>query len=91
MGSCSRCGRCGRRPLACTGGECPGEQDDEADREADCSGSTYPLLGGLRSTAQVISYEIAMGLSFVTVFLLAGTMLGGTIKHYWLTDYKGDV
>jgi len=38
------------------------------------SGSTYPLLGGLRSTAQVISYEIAMGLSFVTVFLLAGTM-----------------
>ena len=26
------------------------------------SGSTYPLLGGLRSTAQVISYEIAMGL-----------------------------
>ena len=38
------------------------------------SGSTYPLLGGLRSTAQVISYEIAMALSFVTVFLLAGTM-----------------
>ncbi len=38
------------------------------------SGSTYPLLGGLRSTAQVISYEIAMGLSFVAVFLFAGTM-----------------
>ncbi len=38
------------------------------------SGSTYPLLGGLRSSAQVISYEIAMGLSFVAVFLLAGTM-----------------
>lgn len=38
------------------------------------SGSTYPLLGGLRSTAQVISYEIAMGLSFVAVFLHAGTM-----------------
>src|SRR6478735_10865638 len=32
------------------------------------SGSTYPLLGGLRSTAQVISYEIAMGLSLVAVF-----------------------
>ncbi|WP_314681711.1 NADH-quinone oxidoreductase subunit H, partial [uncultured Rhodococcus sp.] len=28
------------------------------------SGSTYPLLGALRSTAQVISYEVAMGLSF---------------------------
>ncbi|BBY79564.1 NADH-quinone oxidoreductase subunit NuoH [Mycolicibacterium pulveris] len=38
------------------------------------SGSTYPLLGGLRSTAQVISYEIAMGLSFVAVFIYAGTM-----------------
>jgi NADH-quinone oxidoreductase subunit H len=38
------------------------------------SGSTYPLLGGLRSTAQVISYEVAMGLSFAAVFLDAGTM-----------------
>ena len=37
------------------------------------SGSTYPLLGGLRSTAQMISYEIAMGLSFVAVFLFAGS------------------
>lgn len=38
------------------------------------SGSTYPLLGGLRSSAQVVSYEIAMALSFVAVFLFAGTM-----------------
>ncbi|WP_326551032.1 NADH-quinone oxidoreductase subunit NuoH [Micromonospora sp. NBC_01813] len=38
------------------------------------SGSTYPLLGGLRSTAQVISYEIALGLSVVGVFMTAGTM-----------------
>ncbi len=38
------------------------------------SGSTYPLLGGLRSSAQMISYEVAMGLSFVGVFLLAGSM-----------------
>ncbi|PXW30713.1 UNVERIFIED_CONTAM: NADH dehydrogenase subunit H [Williamsia faeni] len=38
------------------------------------SGSTYPLLGGLRSSAQVISYEIAMGLTFAAVFLDAGTM-----------------
>ena len=38
------------------------------------SGSTYPLLGGLRSSAQVISYEVAMGLSFVGVFLFAGSM-----------------
>ncbi|HTM85665.1 MAG TPA: NADH-quinone oxidoreductase subunit NuoH, partial [Mycobacterium sp.] len=38
------------------------------------SGSTYPLLGGIRSTAQVISYEVAMGLAFAAVFLYAGTM-----------------
>src|SRR6202008_3791335 len=35
------------------------------------SGSPYPLLGGLRSAAQVISYEIAMGLSIVSVVLYA--------------------
>jgi NADH-quinone oxidoreductase subunit H len=38
------------------------------------SGSTYPLLGGLRSTAQIISYEIAMGLSLVAVFMFSGSM-----------------
>ena len=38
------------------------------------SGSTYPLLGGLRSSAQVISYEVAMGLSLVTVFIYSGSM-----------------
>ncbi len=38
------------------------------------SGSVYPLLGGLRSTAQVISYELAMGLSLVAVFIYAGSM-----------------
>jgi len=38
------------------------------------SGSTYPLLGGLRSSAQMISYELAMSMSFVAVFLYAGTM-----------------
>ncbi|MEV6931840.1 NADH-quinone oxidoreductase subunit NuoH [Dactylosporangium sp. NPDC051485] len=38
------------------------------------SGSTYPLLGGLRSSAQMISYEVAMGLSIVSVFLVSGTM-----------------
>ena len=38
------------------------------------SGSTYPLMGGLRATAQMISYEIAMGLSLVAVFMHAGSM-----------------
>ncbi|HEY9564989.1 MAG TPA: NADH-quinone oxidoreductase subunit NuoH [Nocardioides sp.] len=38
------------------------------------SGSTYSLLGGLRSSAQMISYEVAMGLALVTVFLYAGSL-----------------
>jgi NADH-quinone oxidoreductase subunit H len=62
------------------------------------SAAPYSLLGGLRSSAQVISYEIAMGLSFVPVFLYAGSLsttaivgaqghgaefkLGGAILHY---------
>jgi NADH-quinone oxidoreductase subunit H len=43
------------------------------------SGSPYPLLGGLRSAAQVISYEIAMGLSIVAVVLYAGSLSTGAI------------
>jgi NADH-quinone oxidoreductase subunit H len=62
------------------------------------SGSPYSLLGGLRSSAQVVSYEIAMGLSFVAVFLYSGSLstsaivnaqahggefhIGGVILHY---------
>jgi NADH-quinone oxidoreductase subunit H len=38
------------------------------------SGSTYPLLGGMRSSAQMISYEVAMGLSIVAVFMTANSM-----------------
>jgi NADH-quinone oxidoreductase subunit H len=38
------------------------------------SNSKYSLLGGLRSSAQMISYEVALGLSVVGVLLLAGTL-----------------
>src|SRR4051812_15839107 len=38
------------------------------------SGSTYSLLGGPRSSAQMISYEVAMGLALVPVFLYARSM-----------------
>ena len=38
------------------------------------SGSKYPLLGGIRSTAQMISYEIALGLSLVPIVLVSGTL-----------------
>ncbi|WP_042429608.1 NADH-quinone oxidoreductase subunit NuoH [Streptacidiphilus anmyonensis] len=51
------------------------------------SGSTYPLLGGLRSAAQMVSYEIAMGLSFAAVFLYSGSMSTSAIvdaqTHTW--------
>jgi NADH-quinone oxidoreductase subunit H len=46
------------------------------------SGSTYPLLGGLRSAAQMISYEVALGLSLVMVFLYTGTMSTSGIVEY---------
>jgi NADH-quinone oxidoreductase subunit H len=47
----------------------------------------YSLLGALRSTAQVISYEIAMALSWVAVFLSAGSLSTTAIvtaqQHFW--------
>jgi len=51
------------------------------------SGSAYSLLGALRSAAQVISYEIAMALAFVAVFLYAGSLSTTAIvtaqQHEW--------
>jgi NADH-quinone oxidoreductase subunit H len=38
------------------------------------SGSKYPLLGSVRASAQMVSYEAALGLSVVTVVLLAGSL-----------------
>lgn len=38
------------------------------------SNSKYPFLGGIRSTSQMISYELALGLSVIPVFLLCGTL-----------------
>ena len=52
------------------------------------SNSKYPLLGGLRSSAQMISYEVAMTLSVVGVLLVAGSFnFNEIIEHqagyYW--------
>ena len=38
------------------------------------SNSKYPLLGSLRSTAQIISYELSLGMAFVGPILIAGSM-----------------
>jgi len=38
------------------------------------SGSKYPLLGSVRASAQMVSYEAALGLSVASVLLLAGTL-----------------
>jgi NADH-quinone oxidoreductase subunit H len=44
--------------------------------------SKYPFLGGIRSSAQMISYELAMGMSVIPVFLIVGDLnLGAVIRH----------
>jgi NADH-quinone oxidoreductase subunit H len=51
------------------------------------SNSKYSLLGGLRSSAQMISYELSYGLSFAAVIMLAGSLsLREIVNHqegYW--------
>jgi NADH-quinone oxidoreductase subunit H len=44
--------------------------------------SKYPFLGGIRSSAQMISYEIAMGMSVIPLFMLVGNLnLGGVVAY----------
>ncbi len=43
------------------------------------SGSTYPLLGAVRSTAQIISYELSMSLALVAVIIMSGSMSTSSI------------
>ena len=51
------------------------------------SNSKYPLLGGLRSSAQMISYELAQGISLVSVIVMTGTLSLASIvrqqEHLW--------
>jgi NADH-quinone oxidoreductase subunit H len=46
------------------------------------SNSKYSFLGGIRSSAQMISYEIAMGLSVIPVFLLVGDLNLSRVIEY---------
>jgi NADH-quinone oxidoreductase subunit H len=53
------------------------------------SNSKYPFLGGIRSSSQMISYELALGLSVVPIFLVCGTLnlsdiVQWQIQHGWL-------
>jgi len=48
------------------------------------SNSKYPFLGGVRSSAQMISYELSLGLSVVPVFLVLGTLnLSEIVQFQW--------
>ena len=44
--------------------------------------SKYPFLGGIRSSAQMISYEIAMGMSVIPVFLIVGDLNLSKVIEY---------
>jgi NADH-quinone oxidoreductase subunit H len=44
--------------------------------------SKYPFLGGIRSSAQMISYEIAMGMSVVPIFLIVGQLNLSAVVDY---------
>lgn len=46
------------------------------------SNSKYPFLGGIRSSAQMISYEIAMGLSVIPIFMLVGNLRLSEVTLY---------
>ncbi|HEX7618920.1 MAG TPA: complex I subunit 1 family protein, partial [Verrucomicrobiae bacterium] len=54
--------------------------------------SKYPFLGGIRSSAQMISYEISMGMSVIPVLLIAGNLnlsriIGWQSAHGWMVFY----
>jgi NADH-quinone oxidoreductase subunit H len=54
--------------------------------------SKYPLIGGIRSGAQMISYEISMGMSVIPVLLIASSLnlsqiIGWQAAHGWLVLY----
>jgi NADH-quinone oxidoreductase subunit H len=46
------------------------------------SNSKFPFLGGIRSTAQMISYELAMGMSVIPIFLLVGDLSLSKVIEY---------
>ena len=58
--------------------------------------SKYPFLGGIRSSAQMISYEISMGMSVIPVLLIVGNLnlsriIGWQATHGWLVFIRAGV
>src|SRR5256714_7146919 len=60
------------------------------------SNSKYPFLGGVRSSSQMISYELSLGLAVIPIFLLVGNLrltsvVRYQIEHGWLiAPFVGD-
>ncbi len=50
------------------------------------SNSKYPFLGGIRSSAQMISYEVSMGLSVIPIFLVIGNLNLSKVIDYQFTN-----
>jgi NADH-quinone oxidoreductase subunit H len=50
------------------------------------SNSKYPFLGGIRSSAQMISYEVSMGLSVIPVFLVMGNLRLSEVVNYQVAN-----
>src|ERR1700720_3605928 len=46
------------------------------------SNSKYPFLGGIRSSAQMLSYELSLGLAVIPVFMLVGTLRLTSVVQY---------
>src|SRR5580765_3914197 len=56
------------------------------------SNSKYSLMGGLRSSAQMISYELAMGASVIGVVMLSGTLdLNGIIQAQMMSPWRWNI
>jgi NADH-quinone oxidoreductase subunit H len=51
--------------------------------------SKYPFIGGIRSSAQMISYEIAMGMSVIPLFLIAGSLDVRQLSAGWQKLLEG--
>src|SRR5216110_3334442 len=61
------------------------------------SNSKYPFLGGVRSSSQMISYELSLGLAVIPVFLLVGNLRLNSVVHYqiehgwFIAPFVGDL